>query len=64
MPLEKVDAYYEIYTVEEEDERLLFKFAKSKLPGFNPIRGYGYCQIESPIGINPQCTIILMNKVL
>ena len=44
----------------------MFEFAKSKIPGFNPTRGYGYCQItdELLIGGFPQSTvIILMSKV-
>ena len=42
------------------------EFAKSKIPGFNPTRGYGYCEIRQPTAadvIIPQSTIILMNKV-
>lgn len=61
VPLKKLEAYYEIYIIKRECE--MFQFAKSKIPGFNPTRGYGYCEIISPTDIVPQSTIILMNKV-
>jgi hypothetical protein len=62
VPLRKVEAYYEMYVIKSECE--MSQFAKSKIPGFNPTRGYGYCEIVRPTDdIIPQSTIILMNKV-
>ena len=62
VPLKKLDAYYEMYVIKSECQ--MSKFAKSKIPGFNPTRGYGYCEIlQHTDDIIPQSTIILMNKV-
>lgn len=58
--MNKLDAYYETYTVNEDCEMLTF--AKSKIPGFDPVRGFGYHQLTSE-SVDPQTTIILMNKV-
>ena len=62
VPLKKLEAYYEIYNIERECD--MSQFARSKIPGFNPARGYGYCEIRMPVeSAVPQSTIILMNKV-
>ena len=61
VPLKKLEAYYEVYKIKRECD--MSEFARSKIPGFNPTRGYGYCEIRSRTDVVPQSTIILMNKV-
>lgn len=65
VPLKKLDVYHEIYDIKKKCD--MFKFAKSKIPGFNPTRGYGYCQVTDEVlirgGFLPSTIIILMSKV-
>ena len=67
-PLQLLDAYFDLYKVEEKTNMLTF--ARSKIPGFDLIWGFGYyeCKItaqESDYGlkIEPHNKFVLMDDV-
>ena len=61
----KVTAQFKIFKVDEEneDKRKLIKFAKEKVPYYDPRAGYGYYEFTEPGYVLPERNVIAMKMV-